>query len=279
MPTIAVTGGKGGTGKSTVAVNLAFALAKQGYGVDLLDLDIECPNDSRLSGIQVNPVSSVYKSVPVINDKCTGCGVCVQACEPKALYMLNEKVNLIEDICTGCMLCQKVCPFNAIDTGQKKVGTVSVGEVRVGSGKVTLIEGRLEVGEDESTKIIAEALKYSNSKVKIIDTAAGTHCTVVKALKKADHAFIVTEPTPFGISDSMKVVELVKKLGVGYDLVLNRDMGNDVSLPVKPKFRIPYSRALVNSYISGRPIVLQDSPEARVFGEMAEHARSILLGD
>ncbi len=279
MPAIAITGGKGGTGKSTVAVNLAFALAKQGYEVDLLDLDVECPDDSRLSSIQVSPVSSVYKSIPLINNKCTGCGVCVQACEQKALYLLNQKANLAEDLCMGCMLCQRVCPFNAIDTGQKKVGTVSVGELEVGSGKVTLIRGELEVGEDESTKVIAEALKRSSSNIKIIDTAAGTHCTVVKALKKANYAFIVTEPTPFGISDSTKVIELVRKLGIGHDLVLNRDMGISVSLSITPKFRIPYSKALVDSYISGRPIVLQDSPEARVFEEMADYARSVLLGD
>ncbi len=281
MPTLAVTGGKGGTGKSTVAVNLAIALAVGGLEVDLLDLDVECPNDARLSNTPLSKISDVYKDVPLINEKCTGCGICVQKCEPGALYLLNGRANLVEDLCEGCMLCREVCPFNAIDTGKKRVGEVNYGKVKAGKGSVNLIEGKLSVGEDASTQVIREAIKHSKSDVKIIDTAAGTHCTVVKALKLASHAFVVTEPTPFGVSDSKKVMRVLDKLGIPYDIVLNRSGVSNLDLPFSPRFEIPYSREIVDSYISGKPIVLDkpNTSEAKIFLEMAEYARSILFGN
>ena len=281
MVSIAVTGGKGGTGKSTVAVNLAFALAGTGLKIDLVDLDVECPNDSRISGITVSPVSEVYKSIPVITDKCTGCSACVQACEPKALFILNNKAQLVPDICEGCMLCKEVCPFNAIDEGKKRVGHVSVGEVNAGTGKVRLIEGKLDIGEDASTSVILETLSHSNSDVKIIDTAAGTHCTVVKALKQVKHAFVVTEPTPFGLSDSKKLIEVLNKLNKSFDIVLNRSGVSEFKGGVEPRFEIPYSKDIVDSYVQGNPIVV-DKPESdvsHVFLEMADYARNILFGD
>ncbi len=279
MPNLAVTGGKGGTGKSTVAVNLAFALAMKGLKVDLLDLDVECPNDSRISGINLEPVSEVYKSIPEITDKCRGCGLCIQACEPKALYALNGRANLIPDLCEGCMLCKEVCPFQAIETGKKRVGMVSVGRLKIGDGEISLIEGKLEVGEDASTQVISEVLKYSRADIRIIDTAAGTHCTVVRALRQADYAFVVTEPTPFGVSDSKKIIEVLRKLNLGFDLVVNRAGISQVGFPVEPRFEIPYSKTLVDSYVSGTPIVVENpaSREARIFMEMADYARRILF--
>ncbi len=278
MPTLAVTGGKGGTGKSTVALNLAVALVRlSNESIDLLDLDVECPDISRLLGVNLREVKKVYKSIPLITSKCAGCGVCVQRCLPKALYLLNGRANLTEDLCEGCMLCKDVCPFNAIEESKKEVGQISVGNFE----GVNIIEGKLSVGEDESARVIREAMNFSTSSMRVIDTAAGTHCTVVKALKNASHAFIVTEPTPFGINDSALAISLVEKLGIGYDVILNRAGVSDVDLPFKPKFEIPYSEELVQAYVIGKPIVLLDpeSEVSKVFMEMAEYARSILFSD
>ncbi len=279
MPTLAVTGGKGGTGKSTVAVNLAIALALHGHSLELLDLDVECPNDSRISGIPLQKVADVFKSIPVINDKCTGCGICVQNCEPKALYLLNSRANLVEDLCEGCMLCRYVCPFDAIESGKKKVGEISEGIAEFSSGKVRLLEGKLEIGEDASTLVIKEVLRRSKASVRIIDTAAGTHCTVVKALRHADYAFVVTEPTPFGIEDSRKVIAVLRELEIPFDLVLNRSGVAEYNGEIAPRFEIPYSRDIVDSYVNGKPVVLGKSRIGRVFMEMAEYAGRLLLGD
>ncbi len=282
LVSIAVTGGKGGTGKSTVAVNLAIALSKTIKGdsnstVDLLDLDVECPNDYSLLGITTKLVSKVYKEIPVITNACNGCGICIQRCMPKALYALNGKANLIEDICEGCMLCQEVCPFNAINTGKKEVGEIRSGQYP----GINLIEGRLAVGEDASARIVSDVLSVSRSKVRVMDTAAGTHCTVVRALRKADHALVVTEPTPFGANDARLMIDLVKELDIPYDIVLNRAGVSNYKLPFSPRFEIPYSDDLIQSYVVGKPILDfdPDSTVSKVFMEMAEYARGVLFGD
>ena len=249
MVSIGITGGKGGTGKSTIAVNLAFELAKS-EKVDLIDLDVECPNDSRISGIKTETVSKVYKPIPKINEKCVGCGICINKCEKKALYLLNKKARLAEDLCEGCMLCKMVCPFNAIDEDKKEVGEVRIGKMN----NLKLIEGRLNVGEDESTRVIKKAMEYSDSEIKIIDTAAGTHCTVVKALKNVDHAFVIVEPTRFSVEDAKKIIEVLKKFNIDYDVILNKYGIVDFEIPFEARFKIPYSKEIIESYTSSRPI-------------------------
>ena len=262
MATIGITGGKGGTGKSTIAVNLAFELAKT-EKVDLVDLDVECPNDSRISGIKTKLVSKVYKTIPSIKENCTGCGICVNKCQKNALYLLNKKARLAEDLCEGCMLCKMVCPFNAIKEDKKEIGEVRVGK----KGNLNLIEGRLNIGEDESTRIIKKSLEYSKSKIKIIDTAAGTHCTVVRALKNVEHAFVVVEPTPFGVEDAKKIMNVLKKLNIEYDVILNKYGIIDFKIPFDIKFKIPYSKEVILSYVNSNP-----NPNS-VFKEIANYVR------
>ena len=262
MAAIGITGGKGGTGKSTIAVNLALELSKT-EKVDLLDLDVDCPNDSRISGIKTKLVSKVYKPIPKIKDNCTGCGICVKKCQKNALYLLKGKARLIEDLCEGCMLCKMVCPFNAIDEDKKEVGEIRIGE----KGNLRLIEGRLKVGEDEATRIIKKSFDYSNSKIKIIDTAAGTHCNVVKALKEVDHAFVIVEPTKFSIEDAKKIIEVLKKLNKTYDVILNKYGIVEFEVPFDVKFKVPYSKEIIYSYTNSRPV------ESGVFKKIADYVR------
>ena len=61
---LGVYSGKGGVGKTTVAVNLAVSLAKQGHAVGLLDADIDCPNAARAIGVTEPPEMEDNQFIP-----------------------------------------------------------------------------------------------------------------------------------------------------------------------------------------------------------------------
>ena len=85
MVKIAITGGKGGTGKSMVATSLAVELARKGKTV-LADVDVECPNDHLLLSARRKKVRKIYQPIPKWDfKKCTKCGMCYDACKFDAI--------------------------------------------------------------------------------------------------------------------------------------------------------------------------------------------------
>jgi len=261
---IAVTGGKGGTGKSTVATALAVELAKKNK-VLLLDADVDCPNDDIILSINTKKVKDVETMIPEFDkDKCIKCGRCSQVCRENAIVFVKGRYPfLVPDQCTGCKACKIACPVNAISEKKQTIGEILSGK----RGNITLVTGKMKPGIEESSLVVNAAKKYVKQKEKnydyiIIDTAAGTHCPVIAALLGVDLGIAVTEPTPLGNHDVSLILELMKKLNVKSKVLLNRsDIASKKEIEETAKsFRteiiaeIPYSKEIQEAYSKGVPI-------------------------
>jgi MinD superfamily P-loop ATPase len=261
---IAVTGGKGGTGKSTFATALAFELAKKGE-VLLVDADVDCPDDHLIASIPRTEIAEVHKDIPVWDmEKCTKCGLCGEVCKMNAIIAVKGREPVfIPEQCSGCEACGIACPVNAITFTKKKIGKIYEGK----KGDVHLLSGELEISEIVSEFVVNE-LKDKATELEsgyshmIVDTAAGTHCDVISALKGVDIAFAVTEPTPLGEHDLRLILELLEKLEVPSRVVINRSDIADKkgveeiarSFGAKVAGEIPFDREVFRQYSRGEPV-------------------------
>ena len=217
---IAIASGKGGTGKTTIATNLALFLSEGSDKVVYLDCDVEEPNGH----LFLNPVISVKTSssipVPVIDEsKCNACGECVRFCEYKALVRLGKTVMVFPELCHGCGGCTLVCPHHAIQEQLREIGFVESGN----SGRIGFVHGQLNVGEAMSPPLIRGVLRQiRNNEVNIIDAPPGTSCPVIASIRDADFVVLVTEPTPFGLNDLGLALDMVRELGIANGVVVNR---------------------------------------------------------
>ncbi|MCD6478526.1 MAG: ATP-binding protein [Candidatus Diapherotrites archaeon] len=264
MATIAVTGGKGGTGKSTVACSLAYELSKR-KRVMLIDADVDCPNDHLLLSIERKHVKDVTAFLPEFDhNKCIACGKCAQACRANAIvHVPGKKPIFVEQQCIGCRACQIVCPAGAIKESAKKIGVVYKGKKE----SLDFFSAELLPGFEESSPVVNAlkevAMKNADSyDYIIIDTAAGTHCNVISALLGCDFAIAVTEPTPLGKHDLELILELLSILRIKSGIVINRSDIADAKVIEKSAKRfnvpiiekIPYSKYIEENYAKGKPI-------------------------
>jgi MinD superfamily P-loop ATPase len=259
---ISIASGKGGTGKTTVATNLAVSL---GLDVQLLDCDVEEPN----AHLFINPVielnKKVYTPVPKIDEeKCNFCKKCAKICRFKAIAVIKETVLTFPELCHSCGGCMEVCPENAITETGRELGVIEIGH----RNSLSFAHGRLRVGEAMSPPLIREVRSHTRSgQLTIIDAPPGTSCPVIAAMKGADFVLMVTEPTPFGLHDLKLAVEAVKLLEIPRGLVINRsDIGNDgvrtyakmENLPVL--MEIPFDRRIAEVYSRGK-LIVEEMPE------------------
>jgi len=264
---IAITGGKGGTGKSTIAVLLANKFVKEGKKVILADVDVECPNDYLLVGEKLaRPKEKVFAEFPKFNDaKCKKCGLCAETCRSNAIFLPPSKFPVfIKDLCSGCGACWIVCPDKAIGTKKEEIGKISLSIVKK---DYFLVTGEAKPGLEETGPVVRDVKKFAlelarkeKADIVIFDTAPGTHCPVINALLGVDLAYAVTEPTPMGAYDLRLILDLCQKLGVSTKIILNQaDLGDKASVEkVAQSFKIdiekeiPYSKALVQAYSKGK---------------------------
>ncbi|MBN2330499.1 MAG: ATP-binding protein [Candidatus Aenigmarchaeota archaeon] len=261
---IAVTGGKGGTGKSTIATALAVELARK-KRVMLFDADVDCPNDYTILSVKRKEIETVRQMIPRFDlKKCTKCGLCSKVCMSNAILQIKgEYPVLIPDQCNGCGSCLISCPEGAISRSSKKIGTIYEGE----NMGVRLVMGELIPNQPISEFVVGAAKRVVDDSEKsydhvITDTAAGTHCDVISALSGNDLALVVTEPTPLGAHDGELILQLLKLLGIPAKIVLNRsDIGKqEIVEAIAEKFgteiisRIPYKKSILDSYSKGEPI-------------------------
>ncbi len=285
---IAVSGGKGGTGKSTVAVNLAVALAES-FKLVLADLDVEAPNDHLLLGVEPANEREVREFMPRFDySKCTRCRKCAEVCEEHAIVTLRDGTPfLMPNLCSGCRACEIVCPVpGAIGEAFKVIGHTYVTETPYG---FNLVSGKLKEGEERSMPLVVEAKKRARSlphELLLVDTAAGTGNTVSKAIEGSELLIAVTEPTPLGIHDTELILRLGRLMEMPMWVVINRaDLGDRRRVyALAEKYgadvvaEIPYSENIVRSYVQGKPVVLWKVPEARVFRGLAGKVVDFLGG-
>jgi len=253
---ISVASGKGGTGKTTVAVNLALSLDK----VQLLDCDVEEPNCHIFIKPVFNEKKAVFIPVPEVDKKkCTFCGRCQEVCAYNAIAVVNKEVLIFPELCHGCGSCSYFCPEKAIYEKNEKIGVIEFGR----KNKTSFIHGMLDVGKMMSPPIIREIKKHINKKnTVIIDAPPGTSCPVITTIKDTDFVILVTEPTPFGLNDLSLAVEVVRKLKIPSGVVLNRsDLGNKKieeycakeNIPIL--MRIPFDKKIALAYSKGETII------------------------
>ena len=251
---IAVLSGKGGTGKTTVSTNLAF-ISK----LPLFDTDIEEPNAHIFLKNSTEIEKSVYMNYPKVDmKKCNLCGECGNFCKFNAIIPAKDTVLVFEESCHDCGGCEIICKQNAISWEKREIGKIFTGKTYFDS---KIIYGKLNIGEMSGVKIIKEM--YENAKYKdfLIDCPPGTACTTVSAVEKADFAIIVTEPSPFGLSDMKLVVKLLKDMKIPFGVVINKSEEHEnetknycLAEKIEILGEIPFSRKIAENYSKGNII-------------------------
>ena len=259
---ISVASGKGGTGKTTVATNLAVSM---GAGVQLLDCDVEEPNAHLFVSPVIEQSETVFTPVPEIDtDKCTLCRKCSDICRFKVIAIAGKTILTFPELCHSCGGCIAVCPEGAITEIGRELGLLEQGVFDAGD----FVHGRMRIGEAMSPPLIKKVReRVKPDKINIIDAPPGTSCPVIAAMKDTDFVLMVTEPTPFGLHDLKLAVEAVKLLSIPHGLVINRsDIGNDDvrhyaqtdNLPIL--MEIPFDRRIAETYSRGH-LMVEAMPE------------------
>lgn len=253
---ICFAGGKGGTGKTTVAANIAASLAKQSHTVTYLDCDVEEPNGHLFLHPHIESRQRVTVPVPKVDiNRCTGCGKCAETCQFQAITVVNRQVLVFPELCHSCGGCRLVCPENAIEEVPQEIGTVETGY----AGNMGFVQGELDIQQVKNPPTIQAVKQHiPETGIAILDAPPGTSCPVVETLQKVDYLVLVAEPTPFGLHDLQLVVEMARVLHLNFGVVINRaGWGNRDTYDYLQKENIPLlgeipnDRAIATAYTRG----------------------------
>ena len=259
---ISVASGKGGTGKTTIATNLAYSL---GSKARILDCDVEEPNSHLFLSPEIFESNPAHMLVPEVDEqKCDFCKKCAEICRFNGITFIGNTVLTFPQLCHSCGGCFEVCPQNAISESKRELGMIEEGL----SNDLDFISGRLRVGEAMSPPLIKKVRDHVQpGKINIIDAPPGTSCPVISAMKWVDFVLMVTEPTPFGLHDLKLAVETVKILSIPCGIIINRaGMGNDEvnkyaqkeNIPVL--MEIPFDRKIAEGYAKSE-LLIETMPE------------------
>lgn len=255
---IAIASGKGGTGKTTVAVNLALSLGN----AQLLDCDVEEPNCNLFLGFDLEKQEDVTTKVPEVDSKkCSLCGKCAEFCQYNAIAKLSDSVMFFPKLCHGCGGCALVCPEKAITEKKRSIGVIEKGTNE--QFNIELLQGTLNIGEAMASPVIRQLQTHMDeTTVAVIDSPPGTACPVIASVADMDYCVLVTEPTPFGLNDLVLAVDVIRQLSIPFGVIINRHgLGDNrveeycrvESIPVLMK--IPYIREIAVLYSKGIPFV------------------------
>ncbi|MGE5485286.1 MAG: P-loop NTPase [Ignavibacteriales bacterium] len=272
---VCVASGKGGTGKTTVAVNIAFALDAAGEPVHLIDCDVEEPDAHLFVKPSWEVRRGAFTTAPrVMEGKCTHCGVCSEVCEFHALLVSAEEVFVLKELCHSCGACIEMCPAGALVEGTRRIGETEEGT----KSGIRFTHGRLTPGEAMAAPLIRQVKSLArDGRNVILDCPPGTSCPVVESVKGCDFCLLVTEPTPFGLNDLSIAVDMLCQIGVPCGVVINRsDVGTGeveefcrrACLPILA--RLPYDDNLAKSYARGIPVSTLSAEWRRQFQDLWE---------
>lgn len=274
---LSIASGKGGTGKTTIAVNLALAL----HNVQFIDCDVEEPNAHLFLKPDIQEKKPATVLVPEVDEtRCDYCGKCREICAYNAIAVFPKEqgrvggVLIFPHLCHSCGGCILLCPQEAITEKEREIGIIEAGQ----SGEIEFIHGRLTIGEIMSPPLIKQVKEYIKpSKMVIIDAPPGTSCPVIAAVHGSDFCILVTEPTPFGLYDLTLAVEVLEKLQIPFGVIINRsDIGNrkvddyceSKNIPIL--MRIPFDREIASLYSQGIPMVTVKREYVNTFLEMVD---------
>ena len=252
---IAVASGKGGTGKTTVAVALALSIP----GAQLVDADAEEPNCHLFLSPTIHETIPVHMMVPEVDlDACTFCGKCAEFCRFNALAVIKEKVLIFPELCHGCGGCVYVCPEKAIERRDRRIGEVEIGEAR----GHRFLQGRLKPAEPSAVRIVHEEIaRLDPGAPAVIDAPPGTACAVQETIAGADACLLVTEPTPFGLHDLCMAMDLASELDIPTAVLINRSGRTDALIEDECRARgipvllkIPFDRRIAEAYSRAEPL-------------------------
>ncbi|MEM2108519.1 MAG: ATP-binding protein [Candidatus Bathyarchaeia archaeon] len=273
---IAVASGKGGTGKTSVAVNMAVSVGN----VKLLDCDVEEPNAHLLLHPEISRKEPVYTFIPKINKAlCNFCGECAKFCQFNAILAIPEEILVFPELCHSCGGCAIVCPREAITWEKHGVGTLHFGV----ADNVSLVYGELKVSKPLSVPVIKAVKRHINeAKTVLLDSPPGTSCPFVETVKGSNFCLLVTEPTPFGLHDLKIAVEVLRKLAVPFGVIVNRaDIGEKKLYDycreknIRIMLEIPYQRRIAELYSLGIQFSLEMPEWKEKFQALYSEIRSL----
>jgi MinD superfamily P-loop ATPase len=274
---IAIASGKGGTGKTTVATNLAHVASDNGRSVAYLDCDVEEPNGRIFLKPEITVREPVYTVVPRVDEaKCTHCKKCADICQYNAIACLGTQVLVFPELCHACGGCSLVCADDAITEVPREIGFLERGH----AGSIQFVQGTLNISEAKSPPLI-KAVKEAAPSVDllIVDAPPGTSCPVIEGIRGHDFVILVTEPTPFGLCDLKLAVEMVRALKQPFGVVVNRAGSGDRAVQqycrwedIRLLAEIPDDRRIAEAYSRGA-LICDVLPEyAAVFRSLLQTA-------
>jgi len=274
---VSIANGKGGTGKTSVAVNMALSVRN----VQLLDCDVEEPNAHLLLHPKISRIEPVYISIPFVNEElCDHCRKCAEFCQYNAIFAGSEKIMIFPELCHSCGGCALICPKKAITEDKHKIGTLKMGS----AVDLELVYGELEVGEPMAVPIIRQVKRQIDKNRNIIlDSPPGTSCPVIETVKGSDFCILVTEPTPFGLHDLKITVQVLEEMKIPFGVVINRasigdkkvyEYCREKNIPIL--LEIPFQRKIAELYSKGIPFSLEMPEWKKKFETLFNETRKLV---